>query len=121
MPLPVYYHAFGNRTGKMTTNRLEVLKNMVEQDPGSVFARYGLAMEYVNQGQNEQAVAEFETLLQTDANYGAGYYHAGRTLEKLGRVEEARSTYQRGIEVTTRTGDQHTRSELQAALDMVGL
>jgi hypothetical protein len=27
--------------------------------------------------------------------------------------------YQRGIETTTRTGDQHTRSELQAALDML--
>lgn len=105
----------------MGINRLEVLQNMVEQDPGSAFARYGLAMEYVNQGQNQQAVAEFRSLLETDPNYAAGYYHAGRTLEKLGRPDEAREMYERGIEVTTRTGDHHTRSELQAALDMVGL
>jgi hypothetical protein len=27
--------------------------------------------------------------------------------------------YQKGIESTTRSGDQHTQSELQAALDML--
>jgi hypothetical protein len=27
--------------------------------------------------------------------------------------------YERGIEVTTRNGDAHTRSELQAALDLL--
>jgi hypothetical protein len=27
--------------------------------------------------------------------------------------------YEKGIAVTTRTGDAHTRSELQAALDML--
>jgi hypothetical protein len=36
-------------------------------------------------------------------------------------VEEAREVYEKGIEATARTGDQHTRSELQAALDMLPL
>ena len=31
----------------------------------------------------------------------------------------ARDLYEKGIEVTARTGDQHARSELQAALDML--
>jgi hypothetical protein len=34
-------------------------------------------------------------------------------------VEQARELYAKGIEVTSRTGDQHARSELQAALDML--
>jgi hypothetical protein len=37
----------------------------------------------------------------------------------LGRVEDARDMYQKGIETTSRTGDQHTKSELEAALDML--
>lgn len=102
------------------SNRLETLKSMVEQNPNDSFARYGLAMEYANSGQLEEAVAAYSALLQGNPDYAAGYYHGARTLEKLGKVDEARAMYEKGIEVTTRTGDLHTRSELQAALDILG-
>ena len=100
----------------MATNRLEILKTMLAQDPNNSFARYGLATEYANSGSLEQAVAEFETLLGRDQTYVAAYYHGGQALEKLGRLDEARSMYERGIEASTRKGDAHTRSELEAAL-----
>jgi tetratricopeptide (TPR) repeat protein len=103
----------------MASNRLDTLRSMLEQDPSSAFARYGLAMEYVNLGRLDEAVQEFHTLMGTHPDYAAGYYHAGRTLERIGRTDEARATYEKGIEVTTRTGDAHTRSELQAALDIL--
>jgi len=98
---------------------MEILKGMVAQNPSDSFARYGLAMELVKGGQLEGAVAEFRALLEFNPDYAAAYFHGGQALEKLGRVEEARETYEKGIEVTSRTGDQHTRSELQAALDML--
>ncbi len=103
----------------MASNRLETLKNMVAQDPASAFARYGLAMEYVNLGRFDEAMDEFHSLLGSNPDYAAGYFHAGRTLERIGNIDEARTIYEKGIEVTTRTGDAHTRSELQAALDML--
>jgi tetratricopeptide (TPR) repeat protein len=103
----------------MASNRLETLKNMVAQDPASAFARYGLAMEYVNLGRLDEAIDEFHSLLGSNPDYAAGYFHAGRTLERVGKLDEARSMYEKGIEVTSRTGDAHTRSELQAALDML--
>jgi Flp pilus assembly protein TadD len=103
----------------MATNRLEVLKAMVAQNPADAFARYGLAMELVKAGQMESAVAEFRALLEHNPNYAAGYFHGGQVLEKLGQVEQARAFYEKGVEVTGRTGDQHARSELQAALDML--
>jgi tetratricopeptide (TPR) repeat protein len=103
----------------MASNRLDTLKSMIEQDPASAFARYGLAMEYVNLGRFDEAMDEFHTLIGTNPDYAAGYYHAGRTLERMGKIEEARAIYEKGIEVTTRTGDAHTRSELQAALDIL--
>jgi len=92
---------------------------MVAQNPADAFARYGLAMELANTGQLEGAVAEFRVLLEHNPNYAAAYFHGGQVLEKLGDVEQARVFYEKGIEVTGRTGDQHTRSELQAALDML--
>lgn len=100
---------------------MDALKAMIAQDPNNTFARYGLAMEYINSGAPELAVEEFDGLLAVNPDYAAGYFHAGQTLERLGRVEDAKSMYERGIAVTTRTGDAHTRSELQGALDLLPL
>lgn len=100
-------------------NRTEILKQMVEQSPADGFARYGLAMEYVRAGDLETAVSEFEQLLSYNPNYAAGYFHGGQTLEKLGRIEDARELYRKGIDVTTVSGDDHTRSELIGALGLI--
>ncbi len=103
----------------MAQNRLEILKNMVAQNPSDCFSRYGLAMEYANTGEFEQAVQEYQALLAVNPDYAAAYYHGGKALEKLGRSEQARELYRKGIEATTRTGDLHTRSELEAALELL--
>lgn len=92
---------------------------MLEQNPSDSFARYGLAMEYARQGDLQSAVAEYRALLEHNADYAAAYFHGGQALEKLGQIEAARDMYEKGIAVTSRTGDQHTRTELQAALDML--
>lgn len=103
----------------MATNRLELLRQMVSQDPNNSFARYGLAMELANSGELDQSVAEYRTLLQQDENYAAAYFHFGQAFEKLGEVEQARAIYEKGIEVTTRKGDLHARSELEGALSLL--
>ncbi|BDC51833.1 hypothetical protein F183_A41480 [Bryobacterales bacterium F-183] len=102
-------------------DRIEALKAMAAQDPTNLLARYGLAMEYVKQQAYSEAVEAFEDVLRVNPNYAAAYFHGGQTLEKMGEVEQARAMYERGIEVTSRTGDGHTRAELQGALDMLPL
>jgi Tfp pilus assembly protein PilF len=102
-------------------DRIEALKAMAAQDPTNLLARYGLAMEYVKQQAYGDAVATFEEVLRVNPTYAAAYFHGGQTYEKMGQVEDARSMYERGIEVTSRTGDGHTRAELQGALDMLPL
>jgi tetratricopeptide (TPR) repeat protein len=90
---------------------------LLQQDPASIFARYGLAMELVKAGELESAVAEFEAIAATDPSYSAAYFHGGQTMEKLGRIEDARDLYRRGI---AQTRDAHASAELQAALDILG-
>ena len=97
--------------------RIEALQQLLAQDPSNTLARYGLAMEYVRAGELAHALAEFEALLAFDPAYSAAYFHSGQTLAKLGRLEEARDTFRRGVAVTK---DPHARSELQAALDVLG-
>ena len=101
----------------MESSRIQILEQMLAQNPANAFARYGLAMEYVKSGDLGRGVSEFESLLTADPAYSAAYFHGGQTLEKLGRLDEARDYYRRGL-VATR--DPHARSELQAALDILG-
>jgi tetratricopeptide (TPR) repeat protein len=103
----------------MATNRLEALKQMVAQDENNSFARYGLAMEYANRGEFTEAIEQFNRLLGKDQTYVAAYYHAGQALEKLGKVDEARSMYERGLEACQKVGDLHTRAEIEAALNLL--
>lgn len=79
--------------------------------------RYGLAMEYVKAGELTQAVDEFAGILTADPAYSAAYFHGGQALEKLGRLDDARDYYRRGI---ANSRDAHARSELQSALDILG-
>ena len=103
----------------MASTRIEILKSMLEQNPGDSFARYGLAMEYRNAGDLAAAMSEFRALLAAHPDYSAAYYHGGQTLERLGQTAQARELYMQGIEATARKGDFHTRDEIQAALDLM--
>ena len=104
----------------MAEDRVEILKNLVAQKPSDSFARYGLAMAYASAGNHAQAVEEYRKLLEINPRYVAAYFHGGQALEKLGRIDEAREIYRQGITVSTQAGDAHTRSELEAVLDLLG-
>jgi tetratricopeptide (TPR) repeat protein len=100
-------------------DRIEALKAMAAQDPRNILARYGLAMEYVKSSSFAEAIDAFLGVLEINPNYAAAYFHAGQTYEKMGLLDEAKGIYERGIDVTTRIGDGHTRAELQGALDLL--
>jgi Tfp pilus assembly protein PilF len=103
----------------MATNRLDILKQMLEQDPRNSFARYGLAMEYSKTGDLQAAVEHFKSLIASDGTYVAAYYHCGQALEKLGDVDAARTIYEKGVIASAEKGDLHTRSEIEAALSLL--
>lgn len=97
-----------------------MLTEILTQNPGDAFARYGLAMEYANQGQIEPALAEFDRLLSTHPDYTAGYFMAAQTLAKSGNKEGAKARLAQGIASAQRTGNQHALGEMQAMLSDLG-
>ena len=101
-------------------DRVEALRKLAAANPKDVFAHYGLAMALAGAGQTGEALAEFETVLSLDPNYTVAYFQMGQALEKLGRREEARRVYERGIELAARQGQGHAREQLQSALEMLG-
>ena len=100
-------------------SRIETINTLLEQDPNNSRLRYMLAMETSNAGDLGGAARIFEELLEKDSGYSAAYFHGGQTLEKLGRTDDAKALYRRGVEATTRNGDSHTRSEIEGALAML--
>jgi predicted Zn-dependent protease len=98
-------------------DKIAGLTEILSMDPGNAFARYGLAMEYVNQGQIETGLAEFETLLAAHPDYTAGYQMAAQTLAKVERIPEAIDKLKAGIATARRTGNNHAMSEMQGMLD----
>ena len=97
-----------------------MLTEILTQNPGDAFARYGLAMEHANQGQTEAATAEFDRLLSAHPDYTAGYFMAAQTLEKAGQTEAAKARLAQGIASAQRTGNQHALGEMQTMLAELG-
>jgi len=102
------------------SQRLDTLKSLVSQNPADTRVGYMLGMELMNTGDLEGAAEQFRRLADANPDFAPAYFHGGQTLERLGRIEEARQMYRKGIDVTTRSGDSHTRDELEAALDLLG-
>ena len=100
--------------------RRQILEDFVAAKPNDAFARYGLAMECANSGDAAAADEHFKALLAAHPEYVAGYFQFGQFLAKAGRTEEARSALNAGIAAARRTGDEHARSEMEAALAELG-
>lgn len=98
-------------------SRLENLKKMLQDDPQDTFARYALGLEYMSAGENENARDTFEELRVLDPNYVATYYQLGKIYELLGEEHQARKIYEKGVYVAASQGDEHTKQELQQAID----
>ncbi|MGI8773088.1 MAG: tetratricopeptide repeat protein [Acidobacteriaceae bacterium] len=100
-------------------DKIAMLNDILAQNPADAFARYGLALEYANQGQTDTAFGQFNQLLAAHPDYVAGYQMSGQLLFKAGRFEEAKQRLEDGIASANRTGNAHARAEMEALLDEI--
>ncbi len=98
-------------------NRIEILNGFLNENPNDSFSRYALALEYAKLGQDDGALREFEAVKTRDPDYVATYFQLGQLYQKLGRADEAGQTFRAGIGIARKAGDDHTRSELEAAME----
>jgi tetratricopeptide (TPR) repeat protein len=101
-------------------DRIAMLTEILTANPADSFARYGLAQEYSNSGQIEQAVQEFKTLVERNPDYTPAYFMAAQALAKADRVDEAKRWLVDGISSARRTGNGHAQSEMTAMLEELG-
>jgi len=94
-----------------------MLSEILTANPEDSFARYGLAQEYSNAGQIEQALKEFKTLIEKNPDYTPAYFMAAQTLAKAERIDESKRMLVDGISSARRTGNNHAQSEMTAMLE----
>ncbi len=100
----------------MDNTRIEFLNETLKARPDEPFLHYALALELARSGRSEEAWTHFEILLNEHPQYLATYYQAGIWLARLGRIEQARRTLARGVEVARQQGNAHAVGELEVAL-----
>jgi predicted Zn-dependent protease len=98
-------------------DKIAALTEILTADPTNAFARYGLAMEHISQGNTDTALTEFTTLIHHSPDYVPAYQMSAQTLAKLGRTEEALDRLHHGIAAANRTNNQHALAEMEALRD----
>jgi Tfp pilus assembly protein PilF len=100
--------------------RKQQIEEMLAEEPNDSFLRYGLAMEYVSDKDDDNAVRCFQELLNLDRTYVPAYLQISQALIRLGRWEEARGTLNRGIAAAKQKGDVHAAEEMHGFLAGLG-
>ena len=98
-------------------DKIAMLTDILTQNPADSFARYGLAMEHLSQGNTDAALDEFAATTQHNPDYVPAYQMSGQTLAKLHRTDDAKQRLRDGLLAAERTGNRHAASEMQALLD----
>lgn len=99
------------------TDRTEALLGLLERRPDDHRLRFGLALEFLKQERLEEAAAQLSAYLAAAVDEGNAWGRLADTLRRLGRDEEARAAYERGIEQALAHGHPSMADEFRRALD----
>jgi predicted Zn-dependent protease len=101
----------------MSIDKVAAFTEILAQDPGNAFARYGLAIEYTQRDEPTLAMEQFDTLQKLHPDYTAGYQMAAQTLLASGNAQQAEARLRAGIESARRTGNDHALAEMTGMLE----
>ena len=85
---------------------------MLVGDPADQMLRYMLAMELDKEGEHDRSLELFQSLMSDATPHVPAFLMAGQQFARLGRTENARETYQNGIEHARSQGDEHAAGEI---------
>ena len=103
-------------TAEKKKTRRETLEAFVAEKPDDAFSRYGLALEFMNAGDLDNAESQFLELLRRNVGYVPAYQMYAQMLVKQSRGEQARSVLTEGIAAAAKSGNAHAQSEMEGLL-----
>ena len=86
------------------TSRIELFKQMLANDPANTAIMFGLAKDLEKAGNDEQLIETLNNYLGVAEDEGNAFGMLASAYERLGKREEAKQAYERGIETALRHG-----------------
>lgn len=100
-------------------NRIDYFERMLAGNPGNPTGLLALANEYGKAGRDEDEAAVLSRYVRSHEDEGNAYARLGEVLSRLGRDDEARATYEKGISQSEKYG--HTGMAEDLRLALIGL
>ena len=97
-------------------NRIEYFERMVADNPDNPTGLLALANEYGKAERPEDEAAALQSYTAKHEDEGNAYARLGEVLVQLGRPEEARAAYEKGIEQAEKYGHSGMAEDLRGAL-----
>ena len=102
------------------SSRREKIEAMLQDEPQDQFLRYSLACEYDNEERPDESLTLLKGLMADQPPHVHSFLRGAQLLIKLGRIEEARHTLRRGIEVALQQNELHAAGEMAELLASLG-
>ncbi|MBI3994870.1 MAG: hypothetical protein HY349_02710 [Nitrospirae bacterium] len=100
----------------MVSEKIERIKKVLAAEPESEMLWFSLGQAYAAEDSAVLAVESFEKAIALKPDYTVVYEHLGGALEKIGKMDEAKEIYRKGIEVGRKTGDMIPLERMTARL-----
>jgi tetratricopeptide (TPR) repeat protein len=102
-------------------NRIEYFERMVAENPDNPTGLLALANEYQKAERFEDEAAALERYIASHPDdEGNAYARLGDVLTHLGREDEARAAYERGVEQAEKYGHSGMADDLRLAIVQLG-
>ncbi len=99
------------------SDRITSLLALLEKRPGDARLRFGLAAEYEKAGRWEDVVEQLRAYLAAADDEGNAWGRLGHALTQLGRTDDAREAYRRGIEAARLHGHPSMAEQFESLID----
>lgn len=97
----------------MSKSLIANLEALLAKGGDGAALRLALASRYLEAGDAAAAAVHAEAAVRLDPDYSAAWKALGRALTAAGRRDDALRSYERGIEVAERRGDQQAAKEMR--------
>jgi Flp pilus assembly protein TadD len=101
-------------------SRIDQITKMLESEPDDVFLNFTLGLELAKGERREQAVSQFQRVIELKSDYSAAYLAMARCLIDLDRRDEARTALEKGAAVAQEAGDLHARDQMKELRHTLG-
>jgi tetratricopeptide (TPR) repeat protein len=101
----------------MATSRIDIFKQMLQNDPVNGSILFGLAKEYEKVGQSQEMIETLERYLAIADDEGNAFGMLARAYEQAAQPDKAKATYQRGIDAAMAHGHPSMAEEYKTALE----